>query len=227
MQKLLGASAQDHTLLKDLDHFYTNILRNVVPEKCDHDDVVSRYQSVVGAIISVQRSLPISALSYLIDINVEEIHAVLDRLQPVIVLGGDNVPRVYHESFPDYLTDQARCKDPLLRIDPRMRHTQIATRCFEIMDQHLKYNILRLGGPVRFMSNEDGLKEDGVTDEQFQEKIPQQLCYACVYWVNHLEIANIEDLDLMNGLEKFVDEHMLHWFEVLSRTWLTVLFVLP
>ncbi|KIL56958.1 hypothetical protein M378DRAFT_39152, partial [Amanita muscaria Koide BX008] len=51
---------------------------------------------------------------------------------------------------------------------------------------------------------------------QLQEKIPQQLRYACVYWVNHLEVANIEDEALMTGLEKFVDEHMLYWFEVLS-----------
>jgi hypothetical protein len=84
------------------------------------------------------------------------------------------------------------------------------------MDKHLKRNNLGLGDPARFMSNEDGLKEDGITDEQVQETIPQQLRYACVYWVNHLEVANLKDEALMNGLEKFVDEHMLYWFEVLS-----------
>ncbi|KAM6499502.1 hypothetical protein JOM56_005010 [Amanita muscaria] len=40
MQKLLQATAQDHTPLKDLDHFYTVILRNAVPENCDDDDIV-------------------------------------------------------------------------------------------------------------------------------------------------------------------------------------------
>ncbi|KIL60935.1 hypothetical protein M378DRAFT_83201, partial [Amanita muscaria Koide BX008] len=66
------------------------------------------------------------------------------------------------------------------------------------------------------MSNADGLKKDGITDVQLQEKIPQHLRYACIYWVNHFEVANIEGTELMNGLEKFVDEHTLHWFEVLS-----------
>ncbi|KIL57969.1 hypothetical protein M378DRAFT_87153, partial [Amanita muscaria Koide BX008] len=66
------------------------------------------------------------------------------------------------------------------------------------------------------MSNDNGLDEDGITDEQLQEKIPEQLCYASVYWVNHFEASNIEGSELMNGLEKFVDEHTLHWFEVLS-----------
>ncbi|KIL62287.1 hypothetical protein M378DRAFT_51075, partial [Amanita muscaria Koide BX008] len=216
MQKLLRAFAQDRTPFKDLDHFYAIILRNVVPENCDDDEIVNRYQSVVGAIIAVQRPLPVSSLTHLVDIDVDDIHAVLDHLQSVILLDGGDVPRVYHKSFPDYLTDQARCKDPLLRIDPMICHTQIATRCFEIMDKHLKYNILELGDWARFMSNEDGLKEDGITDEQLEEKIPHQLHYSCVYWANHLEVANVEDADLMNGLEKFVDEHMLHWLEALS-----------
>ncbi|KIL62283.1 hypothetical protein M378DRAFT_800456 [Amanita muscaria Koide BX008] len=216
MQKLLRAFAQDRTPFKDLDHFYAIILRNVVPENCDDDEIVNRYRSVVGAIIAVQRPLPVSTLTHLVAIDVDDIHAVLDHLQSVILLDGDDVPRVYHKSFPDSLTDQARCKNPLLRIDPRICHVQIATRCFEIMDKHLKYNILGLGDWARFMNNEDGLKEDGITDEQLEEKIPQQLHYSCVYWANHLGVANVEDADLINGLEKFVDEHMLHWLEVLS-----------
>ncbi|KIL60939.1 hypothetical protein M378DRAFT_167618 [Amanita muscaria Koide BX008] len=112
--------------------------------------------------------------------------------------------------------DQARCKDPCLRIDPKIGHTQIATCCFKITNKHLKYNILGLGDAARYMSNEEGLKKDGITDEQLQEKIPQHLRYASVYWANHFEVADIEDTGLMNGLEKFVDEHTLHWFEVLS-----------
>lgn len=42
---------------------------------------------------------------------------------------------------------------------------------------------------------------------------PPQLFYASVNWANYLEVANIEDADLTNGLEMFVDEHMLHWCE--------------
>ncbi|KIL56712.1 hypothetical protein M378DRAFT_52839, partial [Amanita muscaria Koide BX008] len=219
MQRLLRAFTPyltPDTPFKDLDQFYTVILRNLVSENCDNDDTISRYQSVVGAIVFVQRPLPVSTLAQLINIDVVEIREVLDNLQSVILLGSEDVPRIYHKSFPDYLTDEARCKDPRLRIDTRICHIQIATRCFEIMDKGLKRNILGLGDPARFMSNEDGLKEDGVTDEQIQEKIPQQLQYACVDCVNHLGVATNEDEALMSGLEKFVDEHMLYWFEVLS-----------
>jgi hypothetical protein len=134
----------------------------------------------------------------------------------VFLLGDDDIPRVYHKSFPDYITDSKLCQDIKIRIEPMTRHTQIATSCFEIMGKHLKRNILDLGDPARFMSNEDGLKAEGITGEQIQEKIPQQLRYACAYWVNHLEVANMEDDDLMNRLERFANERMLYWLEVLS-----------
>ncbi|KIL62922.1 hypothetical protein M378DRAFT_40908, partial [Amanita muscaria Koide BX008] len=216
MQELLRACAQDHTPFKDLDHFYTIILRNVVPANCDNQTIVSHYQSIVGAIICVSRPLPVSTLAHIINTDVEDIHVVLEKLQSVILLADDEVPRIYHKSFSDYLTDQPRCKDPYLRIDPKIGHTQMAKCCFDITNKHLKYNILELGDPARFMSNEDSLKQDRITDERLQEKIPQHLRYACVYWANHLEVANIEDTELMNRLEMFVDEHTLHWLEVLS-----------
>ncbi|KIL56355.1 hypothetical protein M378DRAFT_89472, partial [Amanita muscaria Koide BX008] len=66
------------------------------------------------------------------------------------------------------------------------------------------------------MINEDGLEADGITDEQIQAKIPQHLRYACTYWVNHLEVANMEDEALRNRLEMFAYGHMLYWLEVLS-----------
>ena len=200
---------------KDLNEFYTVILRNVIPADCDVN-IVNRYQSTVGAIIFVQHPLPITALAHLIGINVEEIRALLVNLRSVILLGDDDIPRIYHKSFPDFITDSKLCQDTKLLIDSMTCHMQITICCFQVMDKRLKRNILGLGVPARFMNNEDGLKADRITEEQIQEKIPQHLRYACVYWVNHLEVANMEDEALMNGLDKFAHGYMLYWLEVLS-----------
>ncbi|KIL62312.1 hypothetical protein M378DRAFT_12905 [Amanita muscaria Koide BX008] len=216
MKRLLGEIAQDRSPFHALNHFYSVIVRSAIQVDDGDDDVVDRYRIIVGTIVVIQTPLPITTLACFVGEESGNIYAMLQNLQSVISLGGDDVPRIYHKSFPDYLTDQVHCKDPRLRIDTRVRHTQIATRCFDIMDKHLRRNILGLGDPAQFMSNEDGRKEDGITNEQILEKIPQQLHYACVYWANHLEVAHIEDADLMKGLKKFVDEHMLHWLEVLS-----------
>ncbi|KIL58680.1 hypothetical protein M378DRAFT_170333 [Amanita muscaria Koide BX008] len=215
MQKLLFTFVQDRMPFKDLDEFYTVILRSVAPVDCD-DDIVDRYKSVVGAIISVQHPLPVTTLAHLIDIDVEEIRAVIINLQSVILLGDDDIPRIYHKSLSDYITDSKRCKDGNLHIDPMIRHMRITIHCFRIMEQRLKYNILDIGTPARFMSNEDGLAKDGITKEQLERDIPPPLQYACVSWANHLEAANVEDANVMKALEQFADKHLLHWFEALS-----------
>ena len=80
----------------------------------------------------------------------------------------------------------------------------------------LKHNILDLGTPERFMSNKGALSASGITDAQLGEKIPRELRYACIYWADHLKSADIEDTDLMEELELFDNEHLLHWFEALS-----------
>jgi hypothetical protein len=86
------------------------------------------------------------------------------------------------------------------------------------MNIHLKHNIagLDLGTPGRFMKNDDALAENGITVAQLGERIPPELQYACMYWANHFESADIEGADLMNELETFGNEHLLHLFEALS-----------
>lgn len=215
MAKLLYAFTQDRTPFKGLNHFYAVILRNALPEDCDND-IIDRYQSVVGTIITIQNHLPVGALARLIGKRDKEMHAVLRGLQSVILLGSDDIPLIYHKSFPDYITEPTRCKDGDLRIDPRIHHTRIAIHCFRIMNGDLRHNILNLGVPARFLDNAEALTHQGLSDDQLQEEVPLELQYACVYWANHLEDANVEDADLMKGLEMFTNEHLLHWFETLS-----------
>jgi hypothetical protein len=76
--------------------------------------------------------------------------------------------------------------------------------------------MLDLNTPDRFMKNDDALAANGIMEAQLGEKIPLELRYACIYWASHLESADIEDADLMNELELFGNEHLLHWFEALS-----------
>ena len=182
-------------------------------------DTVERFQLVIGTVILALDPIPIAPLSKLIELDAEDIYAVLDNLQPVISLkGGGDMPHIHHKSFLDYITDATRCKDSDLCIIPKGHHTRIATHCFQVMNACLKHNIacLDLGIPEHFLDNDAGLAANGITEAQLGEKIPLELRYACIYWANHLESADIEDTDLMNELELFGNEHLLHWFEALS-----------
>ncbi|KIL55850.1 hypothetical protein M378DRAFT_17576 [Amanita muscaria Koide BX008] len=216
IKTLLDAFAQGRTPFDELVGFYTVILRSAVPANLRDTALVERYQAIVGTIVLAQVPLSVHSIARLIDIDIDEIFVVLGQLQSVISVT-DDIPHVYHKSFVDYITDSEQCEDINLRIDPTKRHTRIARRCFEMMGKDLKFNILELGIPARFMSNEEGLAQDGITDEKLQEKIPLVLQYACVYWDGHLKCANVDDADLMNELEKFDNARaLLPWFEVLS-----------
>jgi len=174
---------------------------------------------VLGTIILARDPIPMEPLAKLIRLDSEDVYAVLNNLQSVIShSGGGETPHVYHKSFPDCITDPTRCKDSDLCIIPKDHHTRIAARCFQAMNVHLKQNIagLDLDAPERFLKNSDGLAANGITEDQLAEKIPLELRYACIYWANHLESADIEEADLMNELELFGNEHLLHWFEALS-----------
>ncbi|KIL55848.1 hypothetical protein M378DRAFT_560771 [Amanita muscaria Koide BX008] len=216
IKELLDAFAQGRTPFDNLVDFYTIILRSAVPANCRNTRLIERYQAIVGTIALAQVPLSVYSIARLMDIDVDQILVVLRQLQSVISVA-DDIPRAYHKSFVDYITDYEQCEDINLRIDPMKRHTRIARRCFEMMSKHLKVNILELGIPARFMSNEEGLAKDGISDEKLQEKIPQELRYACAYWDGHLNSAKIDDAGLVKELEKFDNGRMLlPWFEVLS-----------
>ncbi|KIL56880.1 hypothetical protein M378DRAFT_16683 [Amanita muscaria Koide BX008] len=216
IKELLDAFAQGRTPFDNLVDFYTIILRSAIPVKCRDTRLVERYQAIVGTIVLAQVPLRVQSIARLMDIGGNQIRVVLRQLQSVISVA-DDIPRAYHKSFVDYITDSEQCEDINLRIDPTKRHTRIARRCFEMMGKHLKFNILDLGIPARFMSNEEGLAKDGISDAKLQEKIPLALQYACAYWDGHLRSANIDDADLVKDLEKFDNGRMLlPWFEVLS-----------
>ncbi|KIL56049.1 hypothetical protein M378DRAFT_547634 [Amanita muscaria Koide BX008] len=169
VKELLDAFAQGRTPFDNLVDFYTIILRSTIPDKCRDTRLVERYQAIVGTIALAQVPLPVQSIASLFDIDADQIRVVLRQLQSVISVT-DDIPRAYHKSFVDYITDSEQCKDINLRIDPTKRHTRIARCCFEMMGKHLKFNILELGIPARFMSNEEGLAKDGISDAKLQDK---------------------------------------------------------
>ena len=60
-----------------------------------------------------------------------------------------------------------------------------------------------------------GARTDEVEESRRQGCLPQDLRYACRYWVEHLRRCEIGVVD--NSLVyRFLRKHLLHWFEALS-----------
>ena len=84
------------------------------------------------------------------------------------------------------------------------------------MNTRLRRNILGIKGPAQYQDNSVALKAQPPLESRALGRLPPELEYACLYWANHLKGADTEDPDLIQELEIFSNEHLLHWLEALS-----------
>jgi Cdc6-like AAA superfamily ATPase len=96
-----------------LDQLYSWILGNMGSSQADKDWIRDTFQKVIGAIVVLQQPQTLATLSMLLNVPEEDANHILRRLKAVVDINGDaSVPiRIFHPSFPDYLTDRARCND--------------------------------------------------------------------------------------------------------------------
>ncbi|KAH6916414.1 hypothetical protein BKA70DRAFT_1255705 [Coprinopsis sp. MPI-PUGE-AT-0042] len=212
IRQLLDAMTGSGPASSPMDCLYTQVLRSAIPTPTG--DWFEDYQCVVGAIVVAADVLPVHSLALLLDKEPNDIVRTLSHLHSLVApTNHDEAFRVHHKSFPDFVTDPARCSiDPRLFIDAPAQHLRLARDCLRIMTQMLKHNIC--GIPVREWS-----KSVPHISIQIRKHIPPQLAYACAHFVYHLEgglprfSASRDDLVRLKAL---VDEHLLPWLKVLA-----------
>ena len=197
------------TPLNTLDGVYTQILSIAIPLKSS-PDILLRFHSVISTIVLLQDPLPIPSLASLLATGTDDIISMLIHLRSIIFLTGlEDTPRIYHKSFPDFITDTKHCShDSRFHISIGIQHAHIAQNCFRVMDEQLWENICDLKYPERYFDNDK-------IQHLLGGRISWELYYACLHWATHLFNAE-EDDDLCELLERFSFTHLLHWLEVLS-----------
>jgi hypothetical protein len=203
-------SGSHHTFL---DHMYMRILCAACPKPIGA--WVDRFQTVVGTIILLRDPLPCKALAQLLDIDANDVVRTLSNLHSLLApRGEDQVFRVHHKSFPDFICDpNRRGYSGDFHIDLRANHLRIAKRCLFIMNDNLHLNHCGFG-PSEWYKNQAELSYP------IEDCIKPHVAYACTYWASHLVVGGdggpgFED-ELRHLLECFALEHLLHWLEALS-----------
>jgi hypothetical protein len=119
--------------------------------------------------------------------------------------------RLFHPSFPDFITNEERCRDDRFLVTRPEGHLQLATRCLEIMNNGLRQDICDIQDPS--LSN----SEVADLEERLARAVPSELRYACQYWHIHLQYADVfSGSGLLAALATFCTRHLLHWVELLS-----------
>jgi len=215
---VLEDSMEDGSPTKHLDLMYTKILQYALKgegdEPREHQRLLQRFRQIVGSIVILFEALTPTALATLLDLNQWKVEQILESLSSVLSYYSESEDlriRLLHPSFRDFLLDERRCDDLQLRIDGGDAHGDLAMNCLQLLSKHLKQDICSLKLAGSLASDVDR----GVVND----RLPQEVQYACLNWVDHLQRSNAKLCDgesLHDRVHTFFKEHFLHWLEALS-----------
>ena len=200
-----------------IDLLYTQILELAFQGAGPGDqELYSRFRNVVGAVLLVSHPLSRKALSNLlrscgtpshISTTLRFLHSLLN------VPDSEEEPiRVFHKSFPDFLTDRTRCKDDRFFVDPSVLQEDILISCLDLMKKRLKKNICGLDDYVLLSEVED-------LSVRREKHIGSSLEYACRFWTKHLVGVHGDGphaKQVEGAIDEFSEKCLLCWIEVLS-----------
>ncbi|KAI0084568.1 WD40-repeat-containing domain protein [Irpex rosettiformis] len=194
-----------------LDNLYLNILDGASPR---HDDgFLVRLRSTLGLLTITNDALLPSTIAKLLGLpRSSDVRIILSSLRSLLVIPDDwSLPVCFHhQSFPDFLTDPARCTDPRFFINRDDHHFAIGQRCLIIMRGRLKKNICDLS-PYAMNDTLDVALRD--------KRIGDATRYCCRYWANHLlsDVKRDSHLHMIEPLLlDFLSNQQLQWFEALG-----------
>ena len=212
-QIILLPQSTSHEGGSGIDLLYTQALEQVVGSRYkDGKGPHPHFKTVVGAVLLMFNPLSVRALSDLL--RVPNIPTALRSLHSLLLIPTSNVApiRIFHKSFPDFLTNPQQCIDQWFFIDPPICHREIMLSCLSLMKEKLKKNICNLDNCTIISEVED-------FSTYRQVYIADALEYSCRFWTDHLmkipgSGPNIGEVQ--KAISEFFMNSLLYWIEALS-----------
>jgi len=192
-----------------LDSLYTSIFQEAFDGNQPEHDRMAR--SVLGAVILATNPLSPSAISTLLDFDIEDVLPLLSSVGSLLVQEDVGSPvRPFHKSFPDFITDPARSVNKRFHVSPLSHHLELLVGCLELMNRTLEQNMCELPDAVTNSEVED-------LGERIERYLDPALQYACKSWHKHLVDENTTRTPaVITALHHFLEKKFLFWLEVLS-----------
>ena len=197
---------------KGIDELYLRVLRTA-GDSSDYRDAVKNFVGFLY-VTSRNRSLPCQGLHAFIPTSdpdifatPEDIDELRSKLAAVAFIDPEtNALRVCHPSFLEFVETPSRSQE--FWTNPEVLDTTMAQRCLAIMIAGLKFNICGLESSRQRNDEIPGLKQ----------RIPEELQYSAVYWLDHLSRSNGSSNDgkLKVAYEFLYHARLFYWLEVLS-----------
>jgi hypothetical protein len=202
-----AATPEEH-----LNRIYITVLQNSIHPgyiEQERQRLYSRMRDILGSIVTLLSPLSIESLSRLLHIRKQIVDRTLKDLHAILNIPKNqtNPLRLHHPSFRDFLIDNDRCKDLNFWIAEKQAHRTLAESCILLMSNSLKKDICNLDAPGEFVIN--------IANSRVEQCLPQEVQYACLYWIQHLQKSGAQLYD-NDEVHHFLQEHFLHWLEALS-----------
>jgi hypothetical protein len=168
-------------------------------------------KDLLGSVVTLQTPLPARSLCKLIQLPEAEVLHLLDGLHAVLYVP-DNLAeplRVHDVSFRTFMSEEHRCGNPSLLVEPKQMHRTLATNCMTIMSELLKQD--ELGGVST------ATRGASATGSQLDRFLPLEVQYACINWVHHLQKGHTWiPMNSLGLAISFLEAHLLHWLEAMG-----------
>jgi hypothetical protein len=208
-----------------LDQLYLQVLRTSVrsQEQKDVDVQSRRLRVVVGSVVTAQQPLSVAAHALLLDRDPVDVQLVVGSLSGLLLGTGNEPVRIFHPSFPNFIVDSKRCDELRFLVVVGEDHLRLARGCLKLLNRHLRYNIANLDDPDVANSDVEDLdsrlsRSICEKDDHIGSALPQALLYAARHWTTHIMSSLEMDLELLDALSAFCNDHLFHWIELLSLT---------
>ncbi|EMD32016.1 hypothetical protein CERSUDRAFT_108969 [Gelatoporia subvermispora B] len=182
-----------------LDELYMTILNSAFDRSRGDEEAMHRIRLILAWITTRRFRLGVDEFEVspeglsVTGTHMEVTVDVMDRLRAVLIVDGDltvtTTIRACYASFPQFLSDSARCTDPAFLVDPPSGHAMIATSLLDLLAR----------------DDVDSLRDaDG--------DMPEMWGYAILRWDDHLCDARYTP-ELGRALRGFVETHLEDWLQ--------------
>ncbi|KAJ3482741.1 hypothetical protein NLI96_g6782 [Meripilus lineatus] len=233
-QLLRAQVASGSSPYQQLDQLYLHVLQSAVDGVVDVEHLGCLHATLT-AIVLFRNPIPLAALAALIGYDPDQVLLSLYHLHSIILVPStiQDAPKIYHLSFPDFITDSSRCTDTKFYVDIQSQEISLLLQCLGTMKKSLHFN---MGGfdigpytPTSFFEHLDSIgrvighfpvinsmSNKDVSQDTLNLLISPELGYACQFWCSHLLKIENSTSDVVDQLKAFSFKYLLFWVEAMS-----------
>ncbi|QRW22462.1 Vegetative incompatibility protein HET-E-1 [Rhizoctonia solani] len=208
LNTVLGMTAEAGEEKSQIDILYAAVLKSALDDGELRGPEKEAVQAVLRTVLFAQEPISLETIGALSGIdNTHRVEYALNGLRSVLHHSeATNLVTTLHASFPDFMFSKARSGQYYCDVKEHARG--LASRCFGVMKDQLRFNICDLPSSFIRDSQVDNIQH------RIKTNISSPLAYACRYWPSHLAQTTVSE-DMVAALKEFLSDRLLFWMEVM------------